>query len=133
MIWKAVVQEVLDVVADLGISTGDWGDQVPHAPAAIMAYPERWEYTVAGRRGGDRWPDAELVIVTGPTGTARALQDAADYANGTGAGSVIAALDQHTWTTCTDVTPKWAEMVTVTYAKADLQAVIIHLDIMGEA
>lgn len=136
MIWVAVADEILATVAQkTGVSIGDWGDAVPSPPAAILAMPERVDYSMAGRRGGDRIPDAELVLVTGPPNTARSLQLCSAYADGTGDLSVPQALDERAgaWTSCTDVRPVYAEMAVVTYKGTDLQAVIFHLDIGGDA
>lgn len=135
MILREVAAELLDAVSVTGVQVGDWGDTVPRPPAAILAMPERIDLNDAGKRGMERAPDWELMVCVGGPTTARALQDAADYASSSGPKSVTAALEARRgqWQTFTHVRPVYVEFVVVTYAGTDLLAASFHLDIGGSA
>lgn len=133
MILRDVAAEILAQVATVGVEVGEWGDTVPRPPAALLTMPERIDLTDAGKRGMDRSPDWELLIVVGAPNTNRSMIAAADYASYPGEKSIIAALEakRGQWENFTHVRPVYVEFVVVTYAGTDLLAASFHLDIGG--
>lgn len=114
-----------------GLRVPAWGVENIHAPAAIIALPERIDYDQTYGRGSDRFPDLPVVILV-PDGNARlGRKELAAYAAGSGAKSVPAVLRARTWVACDTVRATSAEFDHATYAGGDYLAAIFHLDILG--
>ena len=132
----------LDAVADelatalktiSGLHVPEWGVQRIHSPAAVIPLPERIDYDSTYGRGSDHFPDLEvIVLVANPTQPA-ARRAVAEYADGSGAKSVKAAVEAHAYTSCDSVRVAWAEFDSAKYAGTDYLAAIFHLDIVGKA
>jgi len=131
-----------DVAAELstalstisGLRRPPWGVEKISPPAAIIPLPDRITYDFSGYgRGVDRYEDlAVIVLVANPTQRTSRRQVAA-YTDGSGAKSVKAAIEAHTYTACDTVRVAWAEFDVVKYAGTDYLAAIFHLDIVGKA
>ncbi|MFG1800195.1 hypothetical protein ACGFI4_08480 [Micromonospora carbonacea] len=115
-----------------GLSTPEWGVQRINPPAAMAALPDEVTYDMVYRRGGDRVPDWQvLVLIARPT-QPEARRAIAAYADGSGAQSVKAAIEAHEYVACDVVTVTRAEFEVVTYAGTEYLAAVFHLDVVGK-
>jgi len=115
-----------------GLTVAEWGVQRIHPPTALVAMPERVDYDATYGRGSDRFPDwSVFVLVARPTDPV-ARRAIGEYADGSGAKSVKAAVEAHTYTACDSVRVAWCEFDAVTYAGNDYLAAMFHLDITGQ-
>lgn len=100
-------------------------------PAAVVSYPENYEYGYTGARGADRIRPLPVVIVVGKP-TDRGARDAlSDYVDGAGAKSVKAVLESGTYTALHVVTVERVEFDTITIGQTDYLAAMFDLDIVG--
>jgi len=130
---EAVAGEVSTALAAIsGLRRPPWGVERITAPAAIIALPERIDYDGTYRRGSDHYPDLPVIVLVGKPNERTARKAVAAYADGSGAKSVKAAIEAHTYISCDSVRVAWAEFDTAKYAGTDYLAAIFHLDITGK-
>jgi hypothetical protein len=101
-------------------------------PAAIVQWPDEIEYSATMRRGMDRMTLPVMVVVG--RADARATRDVlAAYLDGSGASSIVAALEGGTYTACDSVkvagVPKGVEAVSI--ASVDYLAAEFVVEITG--
>lgn len=129
-----VVDEIRDALGGItGLRIPEWGVQKINPPAALVMPPERIEYGTTYGPTCDRYPDLRvMVLVPNPT-TWRAMQQLAPYADGSGAKSVRAAIEDYTFTACDPDAVKVteAEFDVVSYNEIPYLAAIFRLDITG--
>lgn len=125
--------ELADALAAIdGLSVPEWGVQRIHPPAAIVTLPDRVEYDAAYQRGADEVPDWTVIVLVARPTDPESRRAIAAYAAGSGARSVKAAIEAHTYTACGEPRVTSAEFDVVTYARTDYLAAIFHLAISGE-
>ena len=102
-------------------------------PAAVVQWPSVIDYSATMRRGMDRMTFPVMVVVG--RADARATRDSlAAYLDGSGASSVVAALESGTYTACDAVkvagVPKGVEAVSI--AGIDYLAAEFVVEITGQ-
>lgn len=126
----AELQVALQTITGLRVPA--WGVQRISPPAAIIPLPERIEYDSTYGRGSDRYPDLPVIVLVANPTQRTSRKEIAAYADGSGAKSVKAAIQAHTYTSCDTVRVASCEFDTVKYAAVDYLAAIFHLDITGK-
>lgn len=114
-----------------GLTVPEWGVRRVVPPFALISLPERIDYDATYGRGSDRIEDwTVLVLLARPEdpGTRTAI---AEYADGSGAKSVKAAIEGYAYAACDSVTVTSAEFDVVKYDGVDYLAAMFHLDITG--
>lgn len=121
---------VLDA-ADIGLNVpGDGPGVRGSVPAPYVELPEI-TYGEPGP-GLDRISELGVTVVFGPANNATVFRTALDYASPSGAHSIRAALEAHTWTSCGTVYVRRAEPSLETVAGGNPAiAYTFHLDITG--
>lgn len=115
-----------------GLRVPEWGVQRVHPPFALLPLPEQVSYDLAYGRGGDRIEDWPLLVLVANPAQPAARRSIAEYAAGSGAKSVKARIEAHTYTACDTVRVTSAEFDVVSYAGTDYLAAMFHLDISGK-
>lgn len=123
------VRAAMDTIS--GLRVPEWGVQRIAAPAGIVLLPERVDYHSAYGRGTDLYKDMDALVLVANPETRQAWEQLSPYVDGTGASSIITAIEGYTYTECDDVTVTWAEFDVVSYAGTPYLAAIFHLDIIG--
>jgi hypothetical protein len=128
----AVMQAVsdrLDTIAGLRCFAYPPGSITP--PAAVVSYPDTYDFDETYGRGMDRLKLPVVVVVGRPTD--RTTRDKlAAYVNGTGASSVKAVLESGTYTAFDVVRVTGVDFDVVTIAATDYLAALFDLDIAGK-
>ncbi len=122
------VGDLLDTIADLRVFRWATGDAYP--PAAIVGYPEVINYDQTYVRGMDRYTLTVYVVVGRPTD--RSTRDAiAQYADGSGAASVKAALEVEPHVAFDTLRVTSVTFDVITLGGTDYLAALFELDIAG--
>lgn len=100
-------------------------------PAGIVSYPVAVTFDETYGRGMDRIRDWPVLVVVGKATDRTARDRIYDYAAATGASSVKAVLQAHTWTSLDQLRVTEVEFDVVTIASVDYIAAMFHLDIAG--
>ncbi|RQW83557.1 hypothetical protein [Micromonospora globispora] len=130
---EAIAAELATVLGTIaGLRVPPWGVESISPPAAVITLPDRIDYDSTYGRGSDRFPDLAVVVLVGAATQRSSRKALAAYADGSGAKSVKAKLEAHTYTSCDSVRVAWAEFGTPTFAGTDYLAAIFHLDITGK-
>ena len=104
------------------------GDVPP--PAAIVSYPETYDFDATYGRGMDRMSLPVVVVVGKPTD--RSTRDRlAKYCNGSGPASVKAVVERGTYSACDTVRVTSIEFDPVEIAATVYMAALFTLDIAG--
>ena len=126
---------VMDDLADaLGTLPGlrvfpYWADRVS-PPAAVIGWPDPLTYDAAMVRGGDR-VELPLIVMVGKV-DARSARDALGvYLNGSGTGSVKAAVEAHEPTAYGSARVTRAEVGVISVAGVEYLAATFYLDLIG--
>lgn len=101
-------------------------------PAAIVSYPARVDFDETYGRGMDRIPDWPVAVVVGKATQRTARDRIYEYAGATGAKSVKAVLEAHTWAKCSTLRVASVDFDVVSIAAVDYITAIFHLDIAGQ-
>jgi hypothetical protein len=127
-----VSEEIRTALAAItGLRLPPWGVESVEPPAAIVALPESVDFDETYGRGKDRYPDLSVVVLVAAPEDRASRKALAVYADGSGASSVKAVLEAHTWTTCDSVRVTRADFDVLTFAGSTYLGVIFHLDIIG--
>jgi hypothetical protein len=125
-----------EIAATLGTITGLRVHAYPPGsvtpPAGIVSYPQQVDFDETYGRGMDRVRDWPIVIVDGKATDRTARERILSYAAGTGAASVKAVLEAHTWTACDVLRVTSVEFDVVTIASVNYISALFHLDIAGQ-
>lgn len=101
-------------------------------PAALVSYPEVYEYDATYGRGMDRIRDLPVVVVVGKPHDRSTLELLGKYVDGSGAASVKQVIEAGTYTAFEGVRVTSAEFDVVNIAGTDYMAALFRLDIAGE-
>lgn len=106
-----------------------WADRV-NVPAAIVGFPDAYDFDSTMGRGSDRLTLPVLVLVG--TADARTARDAlARYVHGSGPASVKAAVEKHAATSYDSARVQRVEFGTVTVASTTYLGATFEIDITG--
>lgn len=100
--------------------------------AGIVSYPDRIDYDQTYGRGMDRIADLPVLIVVGQATDRGARDRVAQYAAGSGALSVKAAIEAGTHTSFDDIQVKSCEFDVVTIGAIDYICAMFRMDIAGQ-
>lgn len=106
-----------------------WADRVT-PPAAVIAWPDRYDYDATFGRGADRLT-LPLIVLVGRVDQRTARDALAAYADGSGARSIKAAVEAGTYTACDSVRVQDCEFSVITVAAVEYLAGTFALDIIG--
>lgn len=123
------VGDALDTISGLRVFRYPVDNATP--PAAIVSYPENITFDATYGRGMDRMT-LPVVVVVGKVWDRSTRDLIAAYAAGSGAESVKAAIDGHTYTACDVVRVTGAEFDVMTIAGTDFIAALFDVDIAGQ-
>lgn len=99
-------------------------------PAAVVSYPDSYDYDGTYGRGMDRLKLPVVVVVGKPTD--RSTRDRlAKYCDGAGAASVKVAAENGTYVSCDTVRVESVTFDVVSIAGTDYMAALFTLDITG--
>jgi len=118
----------LDMIDGLRVHKYPVGSVSP--PAAVLSYPDDYEYDSTYARGMDRMT-LPVVLVVGKASERTARDRLAAYVNGSGTSSVKAVLESGAYTAFDVVVVKSAEFDVVRIADVDYLAAVFDLDIAG--
>ncbi|GHF30807.1 MULTISPECIES: hypothetical protein [Actinomycetes] len=99
-------------------------------PAVIVGWPDPLTYDATLQRGKDRFT-LPLYVVVGKVEARSARDRLAVYLDGAAAGSVKAALERHTFTTCDSVRVTEVRVDAVTVAGVEYLGAIFQTDVIG--
>ena len=127
----AVMDEVGDALDTIdGLRVHRWPADNVQPPAAVVTYPAEYRFDETYGRGMDRLVLPVVVLVGRPSErSARDLLGA--YVNGSGASSVKAKVEAHTYTACHTVRVESVEFDVVNVAGVDYLAATFTHDITG--
>lgn len=100
-------------------------------PAAIVSYPDAVEYDQTYGRGTDRITGLPFVLVVGKATDRAARDTVTGWVAGSGATSVKAAMEAHSWTSCDVLTVTKCSFDVVTIASVDYLAAMFEADAIG--
>jgi hypothetical protein len=123
------IAAVLDTIDPLRVSAYPPGTVSP--PAGIVSFPQSVTFDETYARGMDRIRDWPVVVVVGRVTERTARDRIYEYASPTGAKSVKAVLEAHTWSALDVLRVASVEFDVVDIAAVDYIAAVFHLDIAG--
>lgn len=100
--------------------------------AGIVSYPDKIDYDQTYGRGMDKITDLPVLIVVGQATDRGARDRVAQYAAGSGALSVKAAIEAGPHTSFNDVQVKSCEFDVVSIAAIDYICAMFRMDIAGQ-
>lgn len=100
------------------------------APAAIVGLPDDYKFDATMGRGTDHAVFPVYVLV-GKVNASTARNHLGKYANGSGTGSVKAAIEAHTYTACDTPAVRGAEFGTFTSGGVDYLSATFTIDVHG--
>ena len=100
--------------------------------AGIVSYPDRIDYDQTYGRGMDMIRDLPVLIVVGKATDRTARDRVAQYAAGSGALSVKAAVEADPHTSFDDIRVTSCEFDVVTIASVDYISALFRMDIAGQ-
>lgn len=121
---------VLDTIAGLRVTQQPPESLTP--PATWLEYPQEVNFDETYGRGMDRIPDWEVFAVVGKVTSRSGRQSVYEYASATGAKSLKAVLEAHTWAACDVLRVSSVEFGYTTVAGIDYVSAKFHLDIAGQ-
>lgn len=101
------------------------------APAGIVSYPDKIEYDQTYGRGMDKISGIPMILVEGKATDRTARDRIAEYVAGSGARSVKAVFEAHTWASCDDLVVTACSFDVVTIAAVDYIAATFEADAVG--
>jgi hypothetical protein len=101
-------------------------------PAGIVSYPEAIQFDLTYGRGMDRISAIPMILVVGKASDRTARNRVAAYAATSGASSVKAVFEAHTWTSCDDLVVTKCSFDVVTIAAVDYIAATFEADAVGK-
>lgn len=119
----------LDTIAGLRVH-GHPPDKIT-PPAAVVTYPDTYNYDQTYARGMDRL-DLPVVVLVGKVSARASRDDLARFADGSGAASVKAVLEAGTYTAFDTVRVTGAEFDVIAMAGVEYLGATFRLDIAGE-
>lgn len=130
---------IADVMDEIGTALGEIDGLRVHPfparkitpPAAVVLLPELITFDATYGRGSDTI-QLDIVVFVGAASDRASRDLVAAYADGSGASSVKAALEAHTWTSCDDVHAKSCELGAVRSGDAEYLGAIFTLSITGQ-
>jgi hypothetical protein len=122
------IGDALDTITGLRVYRWPAAEITP--PAAIVTYPERIEFDGTYRRGMDR-VTIPVIVVAGRASERAARDNLARYCDGSGATSVKAAVDGHTYTVADSVRVTQIEFDVFTMNGADYVSATFDIDVVG--
>ena|SRR5690348_6063018 len=99
-------------------------------PAAIVSWPDRYDYDETYGRGMDRIT-LPVVVLVGRTPDRVARTQLAAYCHGSGASSVKAVLESGTYTAFDSLRVESVAFDVVTFAGTDYTAATFSIDVVG--
>lgn len=126
----AELAEAVRSVPSLAGKTYDFPNESPPDPAAIVPFPEEIEFDNTGGRGSDVM-SLDVVVLVGRMSDRGTQQRATGYADGSGAESIKAAIEGHTYTALDSVRVETCRFESYTVAQTNHLALIFTLDIIG--
>ena len=125
-----VLDEIFGVLEDVP------GLNVPSTPGVLAKMPSpsvELPAVVYGDQGPglDRITDLVLMIVFGQPNNAQVFRSALEYASTSGARSIRAALQGHSWSSCSTFYVRSAEPIVDTFNGHPGLAYAFHIDITG--
>ncbi|WP_146147531.1 hypothetical protein [Prauserella shujinwangii] len=106
-----------------------WAERVT-PPAASVGFPEPYNFDATYQRGSDT-ATFPVTLVVGKVDARTSRDELSQYANGSGASSVKAAIDNHTATAYDVATVSSASFEVVTIAGVEYLAAIFQIDVTG--
>lgn len=100
-------------------------------PAAIVSYPEEYEYDATYGRGSDRI-SLPVVVVAGKVSDRASRDELGAYVDGSGSSSVKAVLESGTYTAFDELRVTGVEFDPVMIAGTNYISALFTLDIIGE-
>jgi hypothetical protein len=101
-------------------------------PAAVVAYPEDYEFDSTYARGMDRITNLPVVVMVGKVSDRASRDRISAYANGAGAKSVKAVIESGIYTAFDTVRVQMVEFDIVQMANVEYLAATFSLDIAGQ-
>lgn len=128
-----VMQEVADQLDTIGGGLKVFGFPAYKItpPAAVVTYPENYNYDSTYARGMDRMT-LPVVVLVGKVDDRTSRDRIAKYADGSGAASVKAVVESGTYTAFDSVRATGVEFDIVTMAGDEFLAATFSLDIVGK-
>lgn len=101
MILAKVMDEAAEVLRSItGLQVFAYPPETIVPPAGYVSYPRSVDFDETYGRGCDQFTDMPIVLLTGKVTTRAARDRAAQWASGSGKGSVKALAEAHTWQSC---------------------------------
>lgn len=128
----AVMDEVADVLSTItGLRVFAYPPATLSAPGGYVSYPQSVDFDEAYQRGSDQFTDLPIVLLAGRPTEKSSRDTVARWAKGSGTGSLKAAMEAHTWTTCDDLTVSSAEFDVEKVGGNDYLAVMFKATVVG--
>jgi hypothetical protein len=118
----------LDTIAGLRVHAHPPGKITP--PAAVVTYPETYDFDQTYARGMDRL-ELPVVVLVGKVSARASRDDLARFCDGSGADSVKAVLEAGTYTAFDTVRVTKAEFDIIAIASVEYLAATFTVDITG--
>ncbi len=100
-------------------------------PAGYVSYPLSVDFDQEYQRGGDQFTDLPMVLVASRVTDRAARTTVAEWASGSGPNSVKARMEEHSWTSCDDLTVTSCEFGVETIAGAQYLAAVFKATVVG--
>lgn len=126
-----VMDELTTALATItGLRAYAWARDSITPPAALVMLPNSYRYDETYGRGSDR-ATFDVVVCVGKADDRSAFKAIGAYADGSGAGSVKAAVDGGTYTACDSVRVASVTFDVVRIAGTDYLAATFEVDVLG--
>lgn len=101
----AVMDEVATALTQItGLNVFAYPVGTLTAPAGYVSYPQSIDFDETYGRGSDRFTDLPIVLVVGKPNEKSSRDKVAAWGSGDGPESLKRQMEEHTWTTCDDLT-----------------------------
>lgn len=133
---RVLINDVMDELgAALGAISGlkvfAFGAQRITPPAAMVGWPDTYEFDSTGARGADHLVIPVYVLVGGQIEAKSARDAMSQYVSGAGVASVKAAVEAASYTACDSVRVQSCEFGTLTVAGVEYLAATFQIDVIG--
>lgn len=99
-------------------------------PAAIVGWPDPYNYDLTFGRGSDRFT-LPIYVVVGNVDAKASRNKISAYANGSGTSSIKAVLEAAVYTECDTVVVRSCEFSSITVAGVEFLAATFQVDVTG--
>lgn len=106
-------------------------DDIPVAPSAYVSYPQSIDFDQTYQRGEDQFTDLPIVVVAGRVVDRITRDRLSVWVAGDGPESIKAAMEEHAWVSCDDLTITSCEFIPESVAGVPYLAAMFKATVVG--